>query len=866
LVVVVLCFAWSFASEVVYLPQVADGSVPGLIVRTTFIVFNPSSFPDTATIRLTNDAGQAMTVTLPGLGSSDHFTLTVAPGETKILQTAGTGALVAGAARVESQFHLGVSAIFTYYNGTGGFLTEAGVGASTPMDDFVIPVDASGSFNTGLALYAPSTSTLTFTLRRTDGTVAGTTSQPLSGGRHLAKFVAGGDGLFPNASNFTKGTLEVSCTTPVAAVVLRQNGNPLSNTTLPVVDKTSSSFDFNLPQIANGGDLAATNMRTTFIVFNISSSDADVDIDMRKQDGTGFPVSVQGVPNSSAESADNPAQSSSIHLTLKPGASRFLQTTGTGPLSVGSAQLTSTVPVGVSAIFTLYNGQAFLTEAGVGDAYVSDEVTLPVDISASSNTGVAIFNPEDAPAVIDIWLLDENGVSAGHLSNPLILGGHGQTAKYVSELFPGKTSFRGSMVLSCSTTEIAAVALRANNTPVSYTTLPVARGAYEGTTPTASVLLDQTKTGIGATANTVVNATLPAGFKISGTVSGSLGMLSDVSARSTASGGRVYGGTTDSANKRYVIVVPAGTYELNVCYKPDSLIPLGMPDLNFTASPTVTVNADIVRNITVPSVTLRPVMGNVTGLPGTMGTVSFASTDGKTGATAVVMSGLPYTVQLPDGTYTVSLMASALTGGQTLLGFYNVGSLTVNASTSMANFAAPPSVTLAGTVTLTGATGVPASSAITVTDTTAAQAQQAVIGCANLISGSMGMIAASGAYQLLVPQGRSLSAMIMFPVNTTGFAFFPATGRALGSLSGNRAENFNVPGLPGTVTISGKVTNSQGQGVAGVNVGAYSVNVTGATDVGFTAGAQTDGSGNYSMTVLSGANYQMTFVPPMPNP
>lgn len=142
LIVVLFCFAWSFALETAYLPQVANGTSPGVLsVRTTFIVFNPTAVVDNVTIRLTGDTGGAMTVAIPGLGTDDEFTFGIGPGETKIFQTSGAGSIQAGAARVESQHPLGVSAIFTMYNGTGGFLTEAGVGSSPLMSRFVIPVD-----------------------------------------------------------------------------------------------------------------------------------------------------------------------------------------------------------------------------------------------------------------------------------------------------------------------------------------------------------------------------------------------------------------------------------------------------------------------------------------------------------------------------------------------------------------------------------------------------------------------------------------------------------------------------------------------------------------------------------------------------
>jgi hypothetical protein len=868
-VVVLCCFAWSFAVQTAYLPQVANGTSAGVLsVRTTFIVFNNTTQSDTVTIRLTGNSGTAMTVTIPGLGTHSEFTFSIASGETKVLQTDGSGAITAGAARVESQRPLGVSAIFTMYNGTGGFLTQAGVGSSPALKNFVIPVDVSTGFNTGVALFAPASSTITFTLRKSDGTVAGTTSTTLGANNHLAKFVAGGDGLFPSVSGFTKGTLEGSCTTVVAGVVLRQSTN-LANTTLPVIDKTSTQTAFNLPQIANGGEAAGTNIRTTFIIFNISPSDANVTITVRKPDSTAFPVTVADMDPPSFSMAEpdiSTEQSGTLTRTLKPGASAFLQTTGTGSISVGSATVASNVPIGVSAIFTLYNGQTFMTEAGVGDSPISNDFTLPVNYTANSSNGVAFFNPHGTSASINVWLIDESGASVTGIGTPILLPAWSQSAKLVSELFPGKTSFRGSMGISVTQGDgVAAVTLLTNNNPLSYTTLPVVEGSF--LVSSSGSLLDLEKTGIGATSNTTVNATLPGGFKISGTIGGSFGTVSTVTARSTASGGKTYTGLANNDTKKYVVVVPAGTYELAVCYMPESLIPLGVPTLNYTVSPTFSVSADTTKNITIPAVTLNPVMGTVTGidaLGAPAGMLSLTSADWKTGVTAMVLPVVGFTGQLPAGTYTASLSLAGLTGGQSLLGFYNVGTLTVSGSGTGA-FAVPATVQVSGTVT-----GGSANSMITVSDTSVTAPAQTATACAAPTSTSMTTAGTGGAYQLLVPKSRPLSAQVQFTVGSgtvpDGLGMFPWPVVNLGTLSANKTQNFNIPALPGLVTISGKVTNGQGQGVVGVAVGAMSTQITGASGVYYAAGAETDSNGNYTMKVLNGTNYTMTFQPPMPTP
>jgi len=839
-------------------------------MRTTFIIFNPTGVPDTATIRLTDNDAQPFVVTIPGLGTNSSFgPLTIGPGQTKIYQTDGAGALKPGAARVESQRPLGVSAIFTMYI-NGAFTTQAGVGSSELMTNFVLPVDASSGFNTGVAIFAQQTTSLTYTLRRLDGTVAGTKENvQLQSQKHVATFVAGGDGLFPNAANFTRGTLEVTATNAVAAVVLRQNGAALS--TLPVVAKDSSTTDFNLPQIANGV-AGSLSMKTTFILFNLSDTEVIAEVSIKKPNGTQFPIvrtdnlaTVGG-----AQPAGLPAQviASDFAVHMKPGVSAFITSTGAGDLSAGSAQVQSDAPIGVSAIYTLYDNNVFQTEAGVGDSPMTTDFTLPVDNSGASSTSVALFNPNDFPVNVSVWRNDENGASAGTLTTPITLQPFQQTAKSLTELFPGATNVRGSMGIS-SPGAISAVAVLTNSAPLSYTTLPVVQGNFEGTVPAAAPLLSKQRSGIAATTNATVNETLSPGFRLSGTVGGPVGNVSSVTARSTAAGGLVYGAAVDFQTNKYVIVVPAGTYELNVCYSPASQIPLGLPSLTYTAQPNVTVNADTVRDLAVPAVTLRQVMGTVTGanpLGGAlMGLLRFASEDHRTGGNATVAAGM-FTAQLPDGTYTVDLALTAFGGGQISLGFYNIGTLTVSGG-GTGNFAVPATVQLSGTVSRAGAAGVPANSMIFASDTSVPVPTSAQLACASSAGGSMGSIdPGTGAYQLLVPQGRPLGSNLMMPVSQTGYVMFPADGRNLGSLSANRTENYNVPALPGMVTISGKVTDNQGQGVAGVSVSAMSKQITGAAQVYFITGAETDGSGNYTVQVLNGTNYDMMFAPPPPQP
>jgi len=848
-----------FAQTDAYLPQVANGTYAGGSMRTTFILFNPTDLPDFVTLKLTDENGDPMVVTIPDRGADDEFQVIVMAGQTVILQTDGTGALKVGAALVErATGSARVAAIFTLYDTAQRFVTEAGVGASQLLTSFVIPVDATGQFNTGVALFNPgdTDASLTVQFLRSNGTQAASLPLTLRAGGHMAGFAAGPGSLFPSLSNI-RGSLAITSSQPISAITLRQNGAPLSYTTLPVVSNASPQTSFRLPQVANGTHPSGLKMKTTFVLFNVSGSQANVNVTLRKQNGSALNVTIpDGVANNVA----------TFSQSLAARGAAFLQTDGSGALEVGTAEVTSNVPIGVSAIFTLYTGDTFMTEAGVGDSEGKTALTLPVDISASFDTGVAFFNAENAATVITVRLLNSTGQVVA-TADPTNLAAKSQTAQFVSELFPGHGTFQGSLSIT-ATGQVSAITLRQNSSPISYTTLPVTEGAYtSGGTATGTKLLAKSQTGVTATSNTTVNAALQTGSQLSGTVSGDVTMANLVVA--TASGGQSYSGPVNFLTRKYLIVLPAGTYTLRVCYLPQS-VPLGSSVLSqYTDPTTVQVNADTTRDITVPAMTVSTVSGTVTGLatlPANAGVyIQMASSNLTVTGTADVDSNGSYQVQLPNGTYTVSLMILDLTTNQQdLLGFYNVGSVQVNGART-ANFAVPAFSTLSGTVARTGANGMPAGSSIVSGDNTIPAVTTAM--CNYHAGSSSGPIGGSdGAYSIHVISGRAQTVGITYPHGANGGrVMFPFPGRQVAALNGNRTESFTIPALPGAVSITGKVTNPQSQGVGNVSVSATTESVTGATGVMFTSMTTTDTNGNYTLSVLSGTNYTLTFAPPPPS-
>lgn len=96
-----------------FLPHIANGSFDRGSYRTTFILFNNTDNNDSALLRLTDNDGKLLTVTIPGLGSGSEFAVDLPPGATRIFQTDGSGGLLTGAATVTSSSAIGLSAIFS---------------------------------------------------------------------------------------------------------------------------------------------------------------------------------------------------------------------------------------------------------------------------------------------------------------------------------------------------------------------------------------------------------------------------------------------------------------------------------------------------------------------------------------------------------------------------------------------------------------------------------------------------------------------------------------------------------------------------------------------------------------------------------
>jgi hypothetical protein len=848
----------AFAINTYYLPQVAIGSYGDGSFRTTFVLFNNRSTNASVTLKLVNDDGTPMSVTIPELGTGSTFSFLLTQASTQIFQTDNSGNARAGAAIITSDSEIGVSGLFTIYDKDGKFLTEAGVGSSTPLNNFILPVQVTSIYNTGLALYNPqkTDSSITATLTNIDGTVSGTNTFTLAAGQHMGKYV-GGD-LFKTVSNF-QGTLTIQSSVAVSALTLRQISTPLTYTSTPVVPTASTQKTFNLAQVVNGTS-ADTGYKTAFMLFNFSTSSANITLALAKDTGTPFSVVIPG---------QGTGTQSTFTITLGAGKSLFLQTDGTGELAQGAAVITSTVPIGVASVFTQYNNGNFATEAGVQDSPPYTDVTLPIDSSSDADTGIALFNPGSAPVSITPRFLDVDGISTPATA-AITIPANGHYAGYFGNLFPGLGIIQGSLAIS-SSTPVSALTMRLNNSPYSMTSLPVVQGVVAGFVyPTSGP--NGTRTGIivpnaTVSGDTTLNKSIQWGLKIAATITGfpaSGAGLSQVQAISAS--GKTYKPVTNSASSN--LYVAPGVYVIRVIGWTGTSGSANGVWMTYTSPDVVTVTADTTAAITVPTPTFYTISGTIAGID-TISSASssqlvFISTDNPSVQYTIYtpQTNGSFTQQMPAGTYVAGLQAKGFGSatGTMNLGSFNIGTFTVSGDATV-NLALVDTAALSGTISFAGATP----SAFTLRasdaagpsiDTTTNNYAPGII-TSTWASPSSGF---TGAYDMQMLKSHTYNLSLQYSsyagsatTVAAGTVFYTPTSNAV-TVNSNSQFNFaNIPVISDVVTLSGKLTGSDGTSpIVQAAVTAVSNTITGAANSVYRASTTTASDGTWSLKVPKG--------------
>jgi hypothetical protein len=254
---VLLIAAWMLGTTLMasaqtsfYYPHVVDGVLGSTVWKTTIFLANSSSATATGAITFTQDnndpfaAGSPWQITLAdetgSTTTSSVFTFTLPPGAVFKYLSSGTGGLNSGFATVTTNSGtVSGTAVFSEFDAAGNLICEAGVPSAIPVLRQTIMVDTTGGNNVGVAYVNPSTTSIaniSLTLLNNSGNaVAAPVTQTLGPGNHVSAFTS----QFFHSALPQVGSMQITSSTPIAAISLRFDRTLSKFTTLPPVTLAS---------------------------------------------------------------------------------------------------------------------------------------------------------------------------------------------------------------------------------------------------------------------------------------------------------------------------------------------------------------------------------------------------------------------------------------------------------------------------------------------------------------------------------------------------------------------------------------------------------------------------------------------------
>lgn len=374
-------------------------------------------------------------------------------------------------------------------------------------------------------------------------------------------------------------------------------------------------------------------------------------------------------------------------------------------------------------------------------------------------------------------------------------------------------------------------------------------------------LLPAQRTGIDATADQKVDCVLPSGVTLTGAVTSEAHALiigGSITARSaegvTFDGPIQFSPLEQSA--RYRVVLPPGQYRLRVralFLVEDTGSTLAV---TFPEGDPITVDDDVVHDVLVPPppplVRVRGEVRDLGDLDAETAAIQFAAPEGTLQASTVLAED--YTLAMPVGQYVVSVLGLKpyLPDDQSELLNLELNVVTISGDTTV-DLTIPPLVTVTGTIK--GADGQPPIQA----QIAVANADQQATRAAVIVTG-----ATDGQYMLRLPAG-SYDAIAFVSLalgeEAQGVLGFPLLSRRFRAEAGAELH-FTVPPVNSVVTISGRVTDDQGNPIEGAVILASSIALTDVPDTFFTAAALSESDGTYRLVVISGRDYTLVCTPP----
>jgi hypothetical protein len=218
---------------------------------------------------------------------------------------------------------------------------------------------------------------------------------------------------------------------------------------IPQVIKLVGSNPIYFPQIVVGGGYS-----TVVSLLNTGAIPASGSLLLTNQSGNPYPVTVDQAGaerHSTSSDASAPIVASSVPIAILPGGTRILTLTAVNegdPAKSGWARVEGTwAALGGVAAFKLYDLGVLKTTAGVESSLPIESASIPVDNDDSQQryTGYAIANPGNASMVVSLAVVDLNGTTVDD-STTITLGPGEQTARFLHQDLPARSTFRGSMV------------------------------------------------------------------------------------------------------------------------------------------------------------------------------------------------------------------------------------------------------------------------------------------------------------------------------------------------------------------------------------------------------------------------------------
>ena len=188
------------------------------------------------------------------------------------------------------------------------------------------------------------------------------------------------------------------------------------------------------PQVADGVD-EGIGITTAIFLTNTEEDELSATLRFRRSDGLGMVVELYRLGTDELVGTGD-----SISVTIPASQSVFLETGGTGNITVGWASVSapSGKRIGGVAAYSLFDPDSRRVSAivGVGASPATPAFSLPVvkDDSAGTNTALALANSSGGTVRLKGYLLDSEGEQSS--SKTLELGPGQHQAGYVNELFP----------------------------------------------------------------------------------------------------------------------------------------------------------------------------------------------------------------------------------------------------------------------------------------------------------------------------------------------------------------------------------------------------------------------------------------------